>query len=303
MARASHAVRERAPGETFTPPNGPGTDAVPVDAGGEDGEAQSPGAIWGQGVAAGEQRLARKPFSAAATGLVGGFDVMIGVAVASVVAGALHTVLPAKLASVLGALTFGIGFVLISIGRSELFSENFLIPVGAVIEGRAPIRRLPRLWVPTLLGNAAGMFILALICSQPMVLDHSSVVAAGHTADVFAHRTTLAAFLSAVIAGIVMTLWTWLGIAVRTDIGRVMVALLIGFTIAAPSMNHVIVGTGEMMYGVLGGASHATWGDVGINFLLALGGNLVGGTLFVTLTRFLQARSETSGDPAGGSPA
>jgi formate/nitrite transporter FocA (FNT family) len=287
--------------EAFRHPVESEDQAIPVDAGGEDGEAQSPSAIWDQGVAAGEQRLARKPFSAAATGLVGGFDVMIGVAVASVAAGALHSVLPTKLAAVLGALTFGIGFVLISIGRSELFSENFLIPVGAVMEGRAPIRRLPRLWVPTLGGNITGMLILALIFSQPMVLDHSAVVAAGHTADVFADRSTLAAFLSAVIAGIVMTLWTWLGIAVRTDIGRVVVALVIGFTIAAPSMNHVIVGTGEMMYGVLGGASHATWGDVGINFLLALAGNLVGGTLFVTLTRFLQARTESGGAPTGRS--
>jgi formate/nitrite transporter FocA (FNT family) len=56
-------------------------------------------------------------------------------------------------------------------------------------------------------------------------------------------------------------------------------------------LNHVIVGTGEMMFGVLAGHTQATWGDVGVNFLLALAGNLVGGTLFVTLTRFLQART------------
>jgi formate/nitrite transporter FocA (FNT family) len=266
--------------------------SIPVDAGGQEGEGQSPAAIWDQGVEAGEQRLARRPLSAVATGLVGGFDVMIGVAVSSVVAGALHTAMPAKLAAVLGAFTFGIGFVLITIGRSELFSENFLIPVGAVIERRAPLRRLPRLWVPTLIGNEAGMFILALIFASPMVLDHGAVIAAGHTADVFAQRSAFSAFLSAIAAGLVMTLWTWLGIAVRTDIGRVLVALLIGFTIAAPVMNHVIVGTGEMMFGVLGGHSHATWGDVGVNFLLALAGNLVGGTLFVTLARFLQARTE-----------
>jgi formate/nitrite transporter FocA (FNT family) len=125
------------------------------------------------------------------------------------------------------------------------------------------------------------------------VLDHNAVVAAGHSANVFADRDAGAAFLSAVMAGLVMTLWTWLGIAVRTDIGRIFVALLIGFSIAAPNLNHVIVGTGEMMFGVMGGASHATWGDVGINFLLALAGNLVGGTIFVTLTRFVQARTES----------
>jgi formate/nitrite transporter FocA (FNT family) len=137
------------------------------------------------------------------------------------------------------------------------------------------------------------MFILAAILSVHTVLDHNAVVAAGHSANVFANRDAGAAFLSAVMAGLVMTLWTWLGIAVRTDIGRIFVALLIGFTIAAPNLNHVIVGTGEMMFGVMGGASHATWGDVGINFLLALAGNLVGGTIFVTLTRFVQARTES----------
>jgi formate/nitrite transporter FocA (FNT family) len=267
--------------------------AVPVDAGAQDGEDQSPGALWAQGLSEGEQRLSRRPLAAAATGLVGGFDVMIGVAVAAVVAGALSPVMPAKLASVIGSLAFGIGFVLITIGRSELFTENFLIPVGAVLEQRSPARRLPKLWVPALLTNVAGMFILAAILSVHTVLDHSAVVAAGHTANVFADRGAGAALLSAVMAGLVMTLWTWLGIAVRTDMGRILVALLIGFTIAAPNLNHVIVGTGEMMFGVLGGASHATWGDVGINFLLALGGNLVGGTVFVTLTRLVQAHTES----------
>jgi formate/nitrite transporter FocA (FNT family) len=98
--------------------------------------------------------------------------------------------------------------------------------------------------------------------------------------------------LSAVLAGLVMTLWTWLGLAVRTDVARGLVALAIGFTIAAPTMNHVIVGTGELMFGVLGEHTHANWKDVGTNFLLALAGNLVGGTVFVTLTRFVQARAD-----------
>jgi formate-nitrite transporter family protein len=266
--------------------------AVAVDAGGQNGAGQSPSALWAQGLEEGEGRLNRRPLAAGATGLVGGFDVMIGVAVAAVVAGSLSEVMPAKVAAVLGSLVFGVGFVLITIGRSELFSENFLIPVGAVLERRKPLRRLPTLWAPTLITNIAGMLVLALILSVSTVLDHNAIVAAGHTANVFAERSTGAAFLSAVIAGMVMTLWTWLGIAVRTDVGRVLVALVIGFTIAAPNMNHVIVGTGEMMFGVLGGATHATWGDVAVNFLLALAGNLVGGTIFVTLTRFVQARAE-----------
>jgi formate/nitrite transporter FocA (FNT family) len=284
------AAEPRDVGETG---DGEVPDVPVVDAGGHVAEGESPGTLWQHGLSEGDRRLRRRPLAAFSTGLVGGFDVMIGVAVATTVAGALAAVMPAKLASVLGALTFGVGFVLISVGRSELFSENFLIPVGAVLERQQPARRLPVLWVPTLVANIAGMLILSAIFSVSKVLDHSALVAAGHTAGVFATRGAGSAFLSAVIAGLVMTLWTWLGIAVRTDIGRIMVALAIGFTIAAPNLNHVIVGTGEMMFGVLAGHTQATWGDVGVNFLLALAGNLVGGTLFVTLTRFLQARTSS----------
>jgi formate/nitrite transporter FocA (FNT family) len=97
---------------------------APVDAGGEDGEDQSPRALWEQGVDEGERRLHRSLLSATATGLVGGIDVMVGVGIAAVVSGALSLAVPAKLASVLGSLVFGIGFVLIAIGRSELSART-----------------------------------------------------------------------------------------------------------------------------------------------------------------------------------
>src|SRR4051812_35554378 len=113
--------------------------SVAVQAGGDDTASQEPDGIWAEGVEEGERRLERRSLGALATALVGGFDVMLGVAAATVVAGAAAEVLPAKTASVVGALAFGIGFVFITIGRSELFSENFLIPVSAVVEGRSSL--------------------------------------------------------------------------------------------------------------------------------------------------------------------
>jgi formate-nitrite transporter family protein len=274
-------------------------DAVPVEAGGDDSPAQHPARIWTTGLEEGETRLARGGITNIATGLVGGIDVMLGVAAATVLAGSLSAVLPPKTAGVLGSFAFGIGFVFITIGRSELFTENFLVPVGAVIERRSRVRRLARLWGLTLGANVLGMFVMSAILSQRTVLDHNAVIAAGHTADIFASRTTSAAFLSAVAAGTLMTLWTWLSTAARTDVGRIMIAFLVGFALAAPTLNHVMVGTGEMMFGVLGGQAHvADWGAVGSNFVIALIGNLAGGTLFVTLTRFIQARGDTAASTA-----
>ena len=41
--------------------NGGARGAVAVDAGGQDGEGQSPGALWAQGLEEGEGRLTRRP--------------------------------------------------------------------------------------------------------------------------------------------------------------------------------------------------------------------------------------------------
>ena len=264
-------------------------DALRVDAGGN----EPPTRIWVYGLEEGQRRLARRTITHAATGLVGGVDVMLGVTAASVLAGALSTVLPAKTAQVLGATAFGIGFVFITIGRSELFTENFLIPVAAVVERHSSVRSLARLWATTLAANVVGMLALSAVLAKAGVLDHDALKAGGHTADVFAARGAFAAFLSAVVAGTLMTVWTWLSTAARTDVARILVAFLVGYALAAPALNHVMVGTGEMMFGVLGGQTHlADWGAVWSNFGVALGGNLVGGTLFVTFTRFIQARSD-----------
>lgn len=283
----SQAELEREDGKRATP--------VPVDVGADTEAAQRPSEIWVEGLDEGERRLARSSITHASTALVGGIDIMIGVAVTTVIAGSLSGLVPATTAGVVGSLAFGIGFVFLTIGRGELFTENFLIPVGTLLERRSSWRQLGRLWSVTLVANLVGMFIFAAILAKETVLDHSAVVAGGHTADVFAARDFSAALLSAICAGTLMTLWTWLNTAARTDIARVMIALLVGFALAAPQLNHVMVGTGEMMFGVLGGQAHvANWGAIGINFLISLAGNVIGGMGFVTLTRFVQARSASA---------
>ncbi len=54
--------------------------------------------------------------------------------------------MPGPTAHVLGSLTFGIGFAFLTVGRSELFTENFLIPIAAVFSGHSSRRSVARLW-------------------------------------------------------------------------------------------------------------------------------------------------------------
>ena len=98
-----------------------------------------------------------------------------------------------------------------------------------------------------------------------------------------------------------MTTFTWMATAAETDITRVIVALLIGFVLIAPSLNHSVVGFGEMAFGIASDETHATLGQAGYHFAIAFAGNLIGGLLFVASARLVQARGEpdSNAEPGG----
>jgi formate/nitrite transporter FocA (FNT family) len=252
----------------------------------------TPDEIWDAAIEEGERRVTRTPGAMLAAAFVGGADVMLGIGVVVSLAGGLEQVMPPLTADVLAALAFGIGFVMIAIGRGELFTENFMIPFAAAFAGRARPRQLGRLYGLALVGNLVGVALLAWMLSVDKVLHHQALQAAGRLADVYADRSVGAAFLSAVIAGAVVTLWTWMSEAADSAGGRILIAFLFGFTVAAMSLNHVIVVTGEMIFGKLSDTTTADWSDIVGNFGVAILGNVVGGFGLVTLTRVVQARGE-----------
>ena len=254
---------------------------------------RDPDEIWEESVEEGERRLARAPVGLAATGAVGGVDVMLGVMALTVVSGALAVSLPEQIAHIGGSLAFGIGFVFLVIGRSELFTENFLVPIAGLLRGRGSGRRLLLLWGVTMVANLAAIFVLAAIFTRAGLVPPEALDAAGKMADTFATRDFVAALLSAIVAGTAMTLFTWMTHAVERDTARIAIALLIGFVLAAPSLNHAIVGFGEMVFGLLADTPEkATWTDLAQNFPVSVLGNLIGGLGFVTFFRILQVRGE-----------
>lgn len=93
---------------------------------------RAPSEIWHDSLEDGQRRVERSAKVLAATGLLGGFHIAFGLVALVVTTGALATVMPIYPAHVLGSLTFGIGFAL-TVGRSELFTENFLIPGGVLL--------------------------------------------------------------------------------------------------------------------------------------------------------------------------
>ena len=261
---------------------------------------RNPTEIWEEGLDEGERRLRRGSLGLLATGFAGGVDVFFSILALAVVSAGLHEVLPEQTSHVLASAVFGIGFAFITIGRAELFTENFLLPVGAVFSGRAPVRHIARMWILTLVANLVGLFMFAALFAVDGVLKPATLATAGTLADTLGDRSALAAFLSAIAAGTIMTLFTWVAAAAETAGARIAASLIVGLILALPSLNHAIVGFGEMAFGIVAGTAHSDWGDLARNFGLAVAGNIIGGVGLVFSTRLAQVRGEP--DSQSGSP-
>ena len=255
-------------------------------------EGALPRDIWDQGFEEGERRMKRGLGGLASTALLGGFDVMLGLALVFSLSGALMAITTEELSHAIGALPFGVAFVFITIGRSELFTENFLVPVGAYFAGRGTIRQLLRMWGMTLVFNLAGIAILAALLAIDGVLPGGALEAAGILGDKFVDRDFGQALASAVVAGVAITLYTWLILATSSESAKIVIALVIGYVLLLPILNHAIVSFGEVMLAVFAGTTETTFWDVTWRMAVAVGGNTIGGIGFVTMTRLVQVSGE-----------
>jgi formate-nitrite transporter family protein len=226
----------------------------------------------------GRARLERSTPGLLATGVVGGIDVSFGLLALYVVEHATHDKL-------LGALAFGIGFVALTLANSELFTENFLVPVSTVAAAKAPWTSHVRLWVGTLAANLLGGWIAAALIVVGFAELLPTIRAIGsHPA---AAGLDAASFASAVLAGVVITLMTWMEHSTESMPARLVAALVAAFVLGATPLLHAVVVSLEMFAALIAGASfgYLDWlGTLG----WAISGNVAGGLLLVTTLRLVQ---------------
>ncbi|MFL5953378.1 MAG: formate/nitrite transporter family protein [Gaiellaceae bacterium] len=246
----------------------------------------------------GSRRLQRPFLEMAATAIAAGFDVVVGVTVLVLIESQLEHDLGRHAAHVFGALGFGVGFVFLVVGRGELFTENFLVPL-AGIEGkqRNAWLKLAELWTISPIFNIAAGALMVVLVSVHSVLPYGSGTTAIRTAEVIHSNGWLPLFVSAIVAGALITAMTWFVEGQRSIGVRVVVAWIAAAILALGTFNHAIVVTIEQIYGIRYGAK-IPWTFVLENFGVAAAGNMIGGIGLVTVTRFTQARS--AGKAASG---
>ena len=231
----------------------------------------------------GEERLGRSLPALLATGMVGGIDVGTGVL-------GLLLVLTLTGSEIGGALAFGIGFIALSLANSELFTENFLVPIAPIVARRARVRSLLRLWGGTLAMNLVGGWIITLIVI--VALPETRPVAISLGERFVTSGVSLTSFASAVLGGVIITLMTWMERNTDSTISKIIAAEIAGFLLAAGHLNHAIVASLEMFAALHAGATfgYGVWLEL---LGWAVLGNVVGGVLFVTVLRLVQVGAHT----------
>jgi formate-nitrite transporter family protein len=239
----------------------------------------------------GERRLERPFLEVASTALAAGFDIAAGLILFAVITSALEHHFGKDAASVAGGIGFGVGFVFLIVGRGELFTENFLVPLAGLHRksGRA-WWKIAELWSVSPVFNVIAGIVIALVVTTHGVLPVGSGRALTEMAQKTHANGTLALFMSAVFAGALMTAMTWF-VEGHDSVGvRITVAWAAGAFLVLAHLNHVIVETIALFFGIRYGA-HIPWSFVVGNFFLAAAGNMIGGIGLVTLNRFTQAKA------------
>lgn len=240
-------------------------------------------------VAEGDTRLNRSWLAVLSTGAVGGIDLGIGVMALLVVE---HT----TGSKMLGALAFSVGFIALVLGRSELFTENFLIPVMSVVAGRGQWRDVARLWTGTLIANlVAGWVIMAIVVAGVPELRHSDTLV-----ELGAHFPELGigldTFASAVLGGAAITLLTWMERSTESIGAKLVAAISMAFVLTATPLLHSIV-TSLEIFGSLWVSPQLGYADWAGTFAWAVLGNIVGGVGLVTVLRLAQATGAAQRGP------
>jgi formate-nitrite transporter family protein len=191
-------------------------------------------------------------------------------------------------------LVYPIGFIVVIIGRAQLFTENTLYPVVLVLDEPRKIRhnttKMLRLWAVVFTANVLGAFLFALLTMRTGALSseiESELTNLGLQA--LAHPTAHI-FWSGVIGGWLIALVAWLVTASQWTIGQLVMIWLLAFVVGIGKFAHCIATSGEILSAVVAGA--ASPGSYGHWLLFATLGNIAGGVVIVSLLNYGQVAGD-----------
>ena len=184
------------------------------------------------------------------------------------------------------SLVYPIGFVLVVLGKSALFTEQTSVLTIPVLNGQRTIWELLRVWGLVILGNLIGGILFTLFIS--LLAPHLNLFTHETMVKIGSHIVNYDAwvlFLSAIVAGWLMGLLNWLINSVKNSLTRIFLIFMITGVIGFGGFHHSIVGNIEV-FGAFLHSNTITLLDY-LKFLsLAIVGNAIGGAVVVGLFKY-----------------
>ncbi|MCC9138759.1 formate/nitrite transporter family protein [Pontibacter silvestris] len=193
---------------------------------------------------------------------------------------------PPEALNVLKGLGYTVGFIIVILGRSELFIEHTTLAVFPVLAGDQRLSTMLRLWGIIFVGNIIGYFLEYIITLlEPHLLSTGTDI----FEDIALHLTEYPWYIifgSGIFAGWLLGILGWLDIASKETISRIVIIALITFIIGIGGFHHSIVGSIEVFAGVIVPGDRVSWSDLGKFQLWSTLGNIIGGVFFVGLVKY-----------------
>ncbi|EAY27742.1 formate/nitrite transporter family protein [Microscilla marina] len=222
--------------------------------------------------------------SAFSAGLEVGFSVFL--------IGALYSLFHGELSSatlhIILAFAYPIGFIFVVIGRSELFTEHTTMAILPVLNGSSNLKSLLVLWGIILTGNLTGGFLFSLLLVDfTTAMDIIKPEAFAYLAEHLIHYSWNIILVSAIFAGWLMGLLSWLLASVSDSSSQIIVVILVTATIGIGGLHHSIVGSIEVFSGMLV-SPKITFADYLSFEICSIVGNAIGGVFFVGIVKYGQ---------------
>lgn len=186
---------------------------------------------------------------------------------------------------------YSFGFLLVVLGRQQLFTENTLTPILPLLlhPDRKTLRNVIRLWVVVLVANLLGALAIAWVLGNTNVF-RPEVRQAFHDIGYDSASVTFGeALLRGVFAGWLIAFMVWL--LPFAEAFRVVVIVALTWLVGVGQFTHVIAGSVEVLY--LGATGTATFSQVVGSYIIpTLIGNILGGVALVAALNHAQVVSK-----------
>ncbi|WP_245434301.1 formate/nitrite transporter family protein [Pseudolabrys taiwanensis] len=236
----------------------------------------------------GDEEMERPAFSLWWSGVAAGLSISFSLLAQAV----LHTHLPdAPWRDLIAAFGYSIGFLIVVLGRQQLFTESTITVVLPVLNDLSleNLWRMLRLWAIVLLANIAGTLFAAIFCTYLPAVPEDIHQGMMELSRILTNIGWWQMLLRGIASGFLIAAMVWMLPSAETS--KLAVITIMTWLIAVGGFTHIIAGSMEAWLLVLAG-DWTLWHMVGNFAVPVLIGNVVGGTALFALISYAQVVEE-----------